>query len=216
MQERNDYYVKSFEEDFVLKTLKGKRKVAFQTIDNIIKNGVIRPNTKSFGREMRLSTTIIHKNYLKTYRPQGLIFQTKVKPKYILPFDLVLLSKADKIIVHYYRIKNNLHLFYNHDLIQGFQKFVFKDFKSLIKTFKSPKDAWKRVNSFRVEKGYAKLPKQKYRLVEYDEVVFNKPIKIKPIAIYGYRKEAIKVAKKYNLPWFVSSKKFYETVLKKK
>ncbi|MCD4666881.1 hypothetical protein K8R47_03665 [archaeon] len=97
----NRYYVKSLEEDFHTKTLKNKRKVNFQSIHDILKTKKIKPNTKSFGCERRLSTTIIHKNYLKSYRSQGIIFQTSEKPDCILPFDLVLLSKADKIIVHY-------------------------------------------------------------------------------------------------------------------
>ena len=46
--------------------------------------------------------------------------KTKTKFDIIYPFDLVLLSDAEKIIVHYYRIKDNLHMYYNHNLIPGF------------------------------------------------------------------------------------------------
>ena len=63
------YFVKSFEEDFILKTVRGKKKVSFQSLKEIINKGIIKPNTLSFGRKMRLSTTILHTNYLKTYRP---------------------------------------------------------------------------------------------------------------------------------------------------
>src|SRR3989344_1044126 len=108
------YYVKSFEDYFVLKRIRGKKKVPFQTIKNILKAKIIKPNTKSFGRKNRLSTTIIHKNYLKTYRPHGLIFKTRQKPDYVMPFDFVLLTAAEKIVVHYLRIKNDLHFYYNH------------------------------------------------------------------------------------------------------
>jgi len=80
----------------------------------------------------------------------------------------------------------------------------------MIKKYPSPESAWKEVNKFRVSHGYTKLTKQKYRLVEYNEVVFHKTIKIKPIAIFGYRKEARKVAKKLGLPHYVTAKKFYE------
>jgi len=68
------YFAKSFEEDFVLKTLRGKRKVAFQGINDVLKIEIIKLNTKSFGREMRLACSFLHENYLKTYGPQGLIF----------------------------------------------------------------------------------------------------------------------------------------------
>jgi len=204
------YYVKSFEEDFCTKTLKGKNKVTFQSVFDIVKTRKIKPNTKSFGRKRRLSCTIINKNYLKTYRPQGIIFQTKEKPNYIFPFDLVLLSATDRIIVHYYRIKNNLHVYYNHTLIPGFEKFIFKDFNSMIKKYSSPLKAWKGVNKFRKANGFSELPKQKFRLVEYNEAVFHRPIKIKPIAIFGYRKETAQISEKLNLPHYVSAKHFYK------
>ena len=84
------YYAKSFEEDFSTKTLRGKSKVTYQTVYDIIKTKTIKPNTKSFGRKRRLSCTILNEKYTKTYGPQGIIFQTQKKPDYILPFDLVL------------------------------------------------------------------------------------------------------------------------------
>ncbi|MFH0987878.1 MAG: hypothetical protein V1763_00715 [Parcubacteria group bacterium] len=102
------YFVKSFEEDHCTKMLVGKEKKTFQTLENILATKTIRPNTKSFGQKKRLSTTILCENYTKTYRPQGIIFQTNMKPNYVLPFDLVLLSNAENIVVHYYRIKDKV------------------------------------------------------------------------------------------------------------
>ncbi|MDP3987397.1 MAG: hypothetical protein Q8P81_04195, partial [Nanoarchaeota archaeon] len=142
------FYVKSLEEDFISKTLKGKKKVDFQSIENIIKTKKIKPNTKSFGRQKRLACTALSKNYTKTYRPQGIIFKAKDKPDYVAPFDLVLLTKTNNIIVHYYRIKNNLHLYYNQELIKESEKFIFKTAKEMLKKFSSPKKAWNEVNKF--------------------------------------------------------------------
>lgn len=204
------YYVKSFEEDFCTKTLNGKKKVTFQSVYDIVKTKTIKPNTKSFGRKRRLSCTILDDKYTKTYRPQGIIFQTNTKPNYIFPFDLVLLSATEKIIVHYYRIKDNLHLYYNHVLIPGFEQFIFKNFSSMIRKYHSPEKAWTAVNKFRKANGFNELPKQKFRLVEYNEAVFHKPVKIKPIAIFGYRKETSEIAEKLNLPHYVSAKHFFK------
>jgi len=208
------YFAKSLEEDFATKTLKGKKKVTFQTIENIIKTKTIKLNTKSFGRKRRLACTFLHENYLKTYRPQGIIFQTNQKPDLVYPFDLVLLTDAKKIVVHYYRIKNNLHMYYNHNLIPGFEQFVFSDINKLLKKFSSPEKVWNAVNKFRVNALYHKLSKQKYRLIEYNEVIFHKPVKIEPIAIFGYKKEVREIAKKQGLPYFVTAKKFYESLKK--
>jgi len=204
------YYVKSFEEDFYTKTIRKNKKVNFQSLGDVINTHTLRPNTQSFKQKQRLSTTILHPNYLKTYRPQGIIFTTNTKPDHVLPFDLVLLSDAENIIVHYFRIKNNIHIYYNHNLIHGFEQFIFKNFDSLIRKFPDVKKVWNELNIFRVAHGHKKLSTQKYRLVEYNEAVFYKTIKITPVAIFGYRKEAREIAKKYKLPHFKSAKDFYE------
>lgn len=209
------YYVKSFEEDFCTKHLVGNKKVTFQSVFEIVEEKKIKPNTKSFGRKRRLSTTILHNNYMKTYRPQGIIFKTDEKPDYVFPFDLTVLAATKDIIVHYYRIKDKLHIYYNRTLIPGFEKFIFKDFQSMIKKYSSPEKAWLAVNKFRKNNGYNELQSQKFRLVEYDEAVFHKPIKIKPIAIFGYRKETSLVAEKLNLPHYVSAKHFFKSLKNK-
>jgi len=205
------YYVKSFEEDFCTKTLVNNKKVTFQSVFDIMKKRKINPNTKSFGRKRRLSTTILHENYTRTYRPQGIIFQTNAKPDYIFPFDLTVLAATRDIIVHYYRIKNKLHIYYNRKLIPGFERFIFKDFNAMVKKYPSQKEVWEAVNKFRRETGYNELSLQKFRLVEYNEAVFHKAVKIKPIAIFGYRKETGKIAEKLNLPHYVSAKHFYQS-----
>lgn len=206
------YFAKSLEEDFATKTLKGKKKVTFQTVDNIIKTKTIKLNTKSFGRKRRLACSFLHKNYLKTYRSQGIIFQTNQKPDLVYPFDLVLLTDVKKLVVHYYRIKNNLHMYYNHNLIPGFEQFVFISIDKMLRKFSSPEKAWNAVNKFRIKSLYGPLPRSKHRLVEYNEVIFNKPVKVRPIAIFGYRKKAREIAKKYRLPHFISAKKFFESL----
>jgi len=205
----NYYFVKSLEEDFYTKTLKGKVKVNFQSIENMIETKIIRPNTKSFGRKSRLSTTILSPNYTKTYRSQGIIFQTKIAPSYILPFDLVVLSNVEKLVVHYYRIKNNLHLYYNHQLIPGFEKFIFKNFNQLLGRFPSHESVWKEVNNFREIAGFKKMSLSKRRLIEYNEAVFERFVPIRPVAIFGYSKKARLLAQKYKLSHFRTAKEFY-------
>ena len=204
------FFVKSFEEDFHTKTIRNNRKVNFQSLGDVVKTRILKPNTKSFNQKQRLSTTILCSNYLKTYRPQGIIFTTNVKPDHILPFDLVLLSDAKKIVVHYFRIKDSIHIYYNHNLIPGFEKFIFKNFDSLMKKFPSIDNVWKELNNFRSKHGHKRLSMQKHRLVEYNEAVFYKSIKIHPVAVFGYRKEARMIAKKCNLPHFRSAGEFYK------
>ena len=103
-------------------------------------------------------------------------------------------------------------MYYNHDLIRGFEKFIFKNIDSMLKKFSSPSITWKEVNKFRTKTGNKKLSKSKYRLIEYAEITFHKPIKIKPIAIYGYKKESKEIARKYGLPHFRTAKDFYNSL----
>lgn len=84
--ENTQFFAKSFEKDFILKTLNGKKKEKFQSIHEVLKTKTLKPNTKSFGRKKRLACSFLHKNYLKTYRAQGLIFKTNQKPNHIYPF----------------------------------------------------------------------------------------------------------------------------------
>lgn len=216
IEQDKTYYVKSLEEDFATKTLKGRKKKICQTIQDIVKTKTIKPNTLSFGRKKRLSCTIIHKNYTKTYRPHGIIFQTPEKPSQIFPFDMGLLISSDKIIVKYYRIKDSLDVYYNHKLIDGFEEFIFWDFHKLIKKISSPSIAWKKANEFRQAHGFKCLPNSKRRLAEYNEAIFNKKIRIKPIALIGYRKETRKIAKELKLPYFASARQFFKSAASKK
>ena len=153
----NTYYVKSLDSDNTTKTLEGDKKVVCQNLSDILSSNIIKTNTRSFGQKMRLSTTILHDNYLKTYRPQGVIFKTDNIPDYVLPFDLILLSETDNIVVHYYQMKDNLHQFYNHKLIVGYKQFVFKNIGELVSKFKTPVSAWREVNTFRLKNGQKNL-----------------------------------------------------------
>jgi hypothetical protein len=208
------YCAKSMERDFVLKTLKGHKKVSSQSIENIVAEKKILPNTYSFGHKKRLACSLLHKNYTKTYRGQGVIFRANTKPDYVAPFDLSLLIRSDAVVTQYYRIENNLHIYYNFKLIPGFEAFVSTDISKQFKQFPSPQVAWEKVNDFRVQKGYSRLPKTKKRLASYNEVIFYKPVDIEPVAIFGYSSLARKKARELKLPHFRSAKKFYESVSK--
>lgn len=207
---KQTFFAKSLEDDFATKTLLGKKKLICQKIEEIIKTKTIKPNTKSFGRKKRLSCTILQNKYLKTYRSQGIIFTTRKKPDYIFPFDLAVLSATNDIVVQYYRIKNNLHIHYNRNLIQGFEEFIFKDFSKMLTAINSPMKAWNLVNAFRKKNGFAALPKTKFRLVEYNEAIFHSPTKITLIAIFGNSKAAKKKAQKLSLPHYKTVKEFWD------
>jgi hypothetical protein len=40
------------------------------------------------------------------------------------------------------------------------------------------------VNTFRIQHGFKALPEDKTRLIQYNEAVFQEPVKIHPVAIF--------------------------------
>jgi hypothetical protein len=206
------YYVKSLEQDLISKRVVGLKKVDFQSVEQMVRSKTIKPNTLSFGKKKRLACTMLHDKYTKTYRAQGIIFQTKQKPDQVSPFDLVLLTNAKKIVVQYYRIQDNLHEYYNHALIPGYEQFIFDSFKKMIAKISSPDVAWKKMNVFRTKAGFTELPMSKFKLVEYNEAMFERPITIVTVALFGYGKEIRLKAQTLDIPWFRSAKAFYDSL----
>ncbi len=203
-------FAKSLEDDLISKTISGTQKLPFQTVENMAQTCCIKPNTKSFGQHMRLACSIITENYTKTYRAQGILFNTTHKPDYIAPFDLVLLAATENIVVQYYRIQHKLHEYYGHELIKGFEQFLFNNLETLQKRFSTPEHVWQAVNAFRHAKGYSRLPLSKYKLVQYNETIFSKPVHITPLGLFGYRPLVKETAKRLGIPWYRTAKEYYE------
>lgn len=214
-------YVKSFPDGFAwLKTLLKNENVITQTTDDILGTLTINPNTLSFNMPPRLSTTIIDTNYLETYRKQGIIFELpeNEKPDYIFPFDLNVLTENNDPAVEYGTMEGELHLHYNMSLIDDFMRFAYASYEEMVDALQnntweiSPQDVLQLVNDYRASKGRGELPQDKIKLVSYNEAVFLKPVKIKPIALFGDMSDAVchYLSKKYQLPLYASAKAFYE------
>lgn len=206
--QQTQYFAKSMEDDFVLKTVEGEEKLPAQSIEDIVDSSTIDPNTYSFGHEKRLACTLLHTDYTKTYRDQGIIFTVQAAPDYVAPFDLSLLIQSDDIVTEYYKIENNLHIYYNHKLIHGFEAFIFDDYEKMFEEFPSPEIAWQKVNEFRMSQGYPELSEDKKRLVSYNEAVFLNPVKIEPLAVFGHSDLSKQKAQELGLAHFNSAQEF--------
>lgn len=200
------------EEDFVLKMLVGEQKIANQTIENIIDTLTINPNTVSFNEPVRLSTTILGENYVETYRPEWIIFETEQTPKHVFPFDLIVLTDNDTFEVHYYKMEGNLGFFYQRNLIPGYEQFKCTNYEEIIQKYPSVSDVLLAVNAFRTAHWFKALPDDKARLIQYNEAVFQEPVHIKPVAIFGTNARAKQVAEIAHLPYFASAKDFYQSI----
>ena len=200
------------EEDLVLKMLVWEQKVANQSIENILETLTINPNTVSFNEPVRLSTTLLWKNYVETYRPEWIIFETEQAPTHIFPFDLIVLTDNDTFEVHYYKMEGNLGFFYQRNLIPGYEKFKCSSYDEIVKNYPTLQDVVKAVNNFRLQNGFKALPEDKLRLIQYNEAVFQEPVKIKPVAIFWTNERSKQVAKAFNLPHVSSAKEFYDNI----
>ena len=215
------FYVKSFPDGFMgLKTLQAQENVISQTTDDILGTLTINPNTLSFNLPPRLSTTIIDTNSLETYRKQGIIFELPAneKPDYVFPFDLNVLTENNDYTVEYGTMEGELHLHYNVNLIDDFMRFAYASYEEMVDALQnntweiSPKDVLQLVNDYRASKWRGELPQEKIKLVSYNEAVFLKPVKIKPIALFGDPSDdrCHYLSKKYQLPLYTSAKEFYQ------
>lgn len=217
------FYVKSIRAEFDwLQTLIDKENITTQSTKNIFETSEIRPNTSSFHRPLRLCTTILDKHYTKTYRPQWLIFEVDedYKPDYIFPFNLSVITENNDPVAEYHAIKDELHSHYNVHLIEDYMNFASISYHEMLEKFKD--DDWEinpdhilhLVNDFRISKWRTPLSKDTQKLVEYNEAIFLRPVKISIIAIYGDQENLHyqAIAKKYNVPHYSSAKDFYESI----
>ena len=214
------YYVKSFRAEFDgLQTLIDNQKVTTQTTEEIFQSFIINPNTQSFGWPPRLCSTILDDHYTKTYRPQWLIFELSgdEKPDYIFPFDLNAITENNEPVVEYHSIKDELHLHYNVLLIKDFMQFASDSYEEMVEKFKSPQntinpdDILHLVNRFRIEQWREPLALSKRKLVEYNEAIFLRPVKVKPVAIYGDNTVSRSLANEYGVPHYTSAQEFYQS-----
>lgn len=217
------FYVKSFREEFDwLQTLKGNELITTQTLKEILDILVIKPNTLSFWWPPRLCTTILDINYLKTYRPQWIIFSLPdwEKPDYIFPFDLNAITENENPVVEYHQIKWDIHIHYNIKLIDDFMDFAFNTYEDMYNKLKNnfwvinPNNILEIVNEFRLSKWLNILDESKKKLVEYNEAIFLRPVRINPIAIFWDKSNKLyqEISRTYNIPLFLDTKEFYEKI----
>lgn len=81
-------------------------------------------------------------------------------------------------------MEGNLGFFYQRNLIPGYEKFKCSSYDEIVETYPTLDDVVQAVNIFRTENGFQPLPDDKKRLIQYNEAVFQEPVKITPVAIF--------------------------------
>lgn len=198
------------EDSLMLMTTEGDTKIPTQSLEDILTNRIILPNTKSFGHEPRLACSNLAENYTTTYRGQGVVFQTSQQPDYVAPFDLAVLTKSDHVLTQYYRIEKNIAEYYNRELIDGFERFRYSSVEEMLMDIESPEIAFEKVNQFRQAAGYKPLPKNKKKLFQYNEVIFHQPVNLDFVGIFGRLPELKQFSEIFTVPRWRSAKDFRE------
>jgi hypothetical protein len=179
-----------------IRTYDPKKRVAkkSQTLESIIKNGRILPNTVHHSLPKRLSASLITSGYTATYRPEGLLFETDEQPDYAVPFDLMALAD------HHGKPDSD----YTSKLLNGHEQFVFASTKEMLEHYPTSSDALKALNAFR--DSHDKQPKTS----EHNECVFQRAIAIRPIGIVGTSDEVRAIAAKHGLPRYGKIQEYLE------
>jgi len=168
-----------------------QKMITCQTLNEIVSTQTIKPNTKHTELKQRLCVSAITSEYCETYRPEGIVFETTDNPSYAVPFDLMMLTKGITFTSSDY----------NASFLPKYQKLVYSDVKKMLKI--TPEIALKKLNEFRKESGLEEVATKKY-----NEVCFEKEIKIIPKALIGTSKETKDIASKYNLPHYTTIKEY--------
>jgi len=143
-----------------------------QALEDVLQEGVLRPNSDHSQLSRRLSTSRVSWGYPGVYRQNGLLFTTETEPDYHVPFDLIALTKQEAFDSGYHES----------EFLPGCQKFVFDEYSSMMARFPSSQEAVKELNGFREKSGLPAIPSEE---MKYNECCFTKPIDIKPVALVG-------------------------------
>jgi len=162
--------------------VQGKKKTS-QTIQDILKNEIILPNTSHFSLPKRLCVNAINGWYAGgSYRKNGIFFETLEEPDYCCPFDIMLLTKEAK----------NITATNSSEFIGGYEQFLFQSLEGMLKKYSAPVYGESALNQFRRENG-----EEEVEVPIYNECGFFRTIKIKPLALYG--EDTRKIAQEFNL-----------------
>ncbi len=158
-----------------------------QTLNEILISKTISPNTSHSQIKKRLCVTAIIPGYKGTYRPEGIIFQTEIKPDFVVPFDIITLTPSDKFTSKQFEKQ----------MLKESEFFIFPDIESMQEKFPTSKIAIKTLNEFREKHNLSKINENK---MSYNECCFHDEIKIQPIALIGTNQIFQKIGKEFKIP----------------
>jgi len=171
-------------ETSILDPISGTR-LTCQTLSEVLKHRIIRPNTRHHSLKDRLSASLPTQGFPGTYRPQGILFTTEQRPDYCVPFDLMALTYG----------KTFTSQDYGSDFLPGHERFVFPDFEAMEEQFPNSREALEALNTLREAHGLAPLDRDRI----YNEVCFEDAVGIQPVALVGTSPELIDLSRQHRI-----------------
>lgn len=195
-----EHYFKSFKEiDGTLQTQTfHAHKHAYekvQTLQDVLEQGAIIPNTIHKGWERRLCVSALSVGYSGGYRPQGVVFTTFELPAYVAPTDLLALTDA----------RDGSSANHASAFLSGAERFIFDYLSDMLKAYPYSEKANDAVDRFRASHG---LPPFGQGPVEYNECCFTKSVSILPEALIGTSEQVRSLATRFQLPLYASTREY--------
>lgn len=161
-----------------------------QTLKEVLETGKLKPNTTHPVGWERLCTSRVFNGYDGNHRPDGILFITKSKPGYCIPFDLMALTNVNNFTASEHGA----------EFLSGYEQFVFENEGEMREAFPTHKEAITALNEFRQQYGLKPVKPDEMR---YNEVCFTDEINITPVAVVG-SDEAVETGKEYGLRGYKS------------
>lgn len=173
-----------------------KESVPCQTLDSMLSEEEIRPNTKHSQLGDRLCVSALTSEFSGSYRPEGVLFETSQIPDYCCPVDLMALTDGDSFTSSDYDSK----------FVKGSEGLLFDSLSSMLRAYETPELALKGLNKVREEAGLGVLAQP----FSYNECCFEDSVDISPVGLVGDSLAILEASKKFGLPVYPSTEAFVE------
>jgi len=171
-----------------------QERIPYQTLENMLKNGNIKPNTVHDGFPQRLCASYLTDKFAGSYRPEGILFKTEDRPAFCTPVDLMALTTGESFTsADYYS-----------DLIGNFGSLIYDSVDEMLKDNPTGELALKKLNTLRRKAGLAEIVDP----FDYNECCFESQVSIGPVGLVGTSREIVEIAKKFHLPIYPTTQDY--------
>jgi hypothetical protein len=173
-----------------------------QTLVDVLKQKIIRPNTVHHVLNTRLSVSVPTEGYSGAHRPEGLLFTTEQQPSYCSPFDLMALTYGKTFTLQDY----------GSDFLPDCERFIFTDGERMERQFSHSRHALTALNELRRSHNLPPFDESR----AYNEFCFEEEVKINPVGLIGTSDEVVALSDRHRVKRYDSVGSYLRTVQRKR